>query len=248
LAKGKNYKEKEENWIDTILLQQYLLTYFSSYTNVKDTHGLSYEIEYLIGGEDSDMENLKVVTDYLLMIRQAANMLYIFSDSVKVEEANTLALALTTVATVPELYEVVGVAILTAWAYGESVLDVRGLLQGKKIPLLKSSETWTLQLSELGNLAKGNQTAKESEVGLSYVNYLGILLLMTKDNTLSMRAMDVQEATIRSISGEKDFRMDGLMIEAEARMSYYYKPIFQMFSSLPLDWEQKIVHNIKYQY
>jgi hypothetical protein len=71
---------------------------------------------------------------------------------------------------------------------------------------------------------------------------------MTKDNTLSMRAMDVQEATIRSISGEKDFRMDGLMIEAEARMSYYYKPIFQMFSSLPLDWEQKIVHNIKYQY
>jgi hypothetical protein len=204
----------------------------------------------LIGGQDSDIKNLQEVTDYLLFIRQAANMLYIFNDSVKVEEANTLALALTTAATVPEFYEVVGVAILTAWAYGESVLDVRGLLQGKKIPLLKSSETWTLQLSGIGELTEGNLTAKESEIGLSYVNYLGIMLLMIPNESLSMRAMDMQETTIQSISGESSFRMDTLMIQAEASMSYRYKPIFLGFitdiSDVP--WNYKIEHKIQYQY
>lgn len=250
LSQGKDYQISKGDWMDRILLQQYLLTYFSSYTDKKENHGLSYEMEYLIGGQDSDIENLKVVTDDMLLIRQAANMLYIFSDSVKVEEANAVALALTTAAAVPELYEVVGVAILIAWAYGESVLDVRGLLQGKRIPLLKSTETWTLQLSEIGELAEGTYGAKESEIGLTYTDYLGIMLLMIPESKLSMRALDMQEATIRGLSEDSDFCMDTLMIQAEATMNYHYKPIFRGMEAIALDfiWDYNIKHKINYQY
>lgn len=248
LLQGKDYQISEGDWIDQILLQQYLLTYFSSYVKGKENHGLSYEIEYLIGGQASDIENLKVVTDSMLLIRQAANMLYIFSDSAKVEEANAVATVLT--ATAPELYELVRVAVLAAWAYGESILDVRGLLQGKRIPLLKSAENWTLQLSQIGELAEGTYTAKESEMGLSYGDYLGILLLMTPKDKISMRAMDMQELTIRSISGNSEFCMDHLMVQAQATMNYHYKPIFSGLNAIDLDfiWDYRIEHKINYQY
>lgn len=250
LSKGKNYELGDGDWIDRVLLQQYLITYLSSYVDQKESHGLSYEIEYLIGGQDSDIENLKAVTNYMLLIRQAANMLYIFSDSAKVENANTVALALTLAVGAPELYEFVRVAILTAWAYGESILDVRALLQGKRIPMLKSTETWTLQLSEIGELAEGNYTAKESKIGLTYTDYLGIMLLMIPEDKSSMRAMDMQEATIRSISGDSAFCMDTLMIQAEATMSYHYKPIFRGLETYTTNfiWDYRIKHIINYQY
>ena len=250
LSQGKDYQIPEGDWIDRILLQQYLLTYFSSYADKKEDHGILYEIEYLIGGQDSDIENLKVVTDNMLLIRQAANMLYIFSDSAKVEEANAVATALTTATAMPELYELVKVALLAAWAYGESILDVRGLLQGKRIPLLKSAETWTLQLSEIGGLAEDTRVAKESEMGLTYRDYLGIMLLMTPDSKLSMRAMDMQEATIRGLSKDSEFCMDTLMIQAEATISYHYKPIFGGSETMVSDfiWDYHIEHKINYQY
>lgn len=44
----------------------------------------------------------------------------------------------------PEVIEGVEKGILAAWAFCESVLDLRALLDGDKIPLIKGSDTsWT---------------------------------------------------------------------------------------------------------
>lgn len=250
LAEGSGSSHVENTWIDKILLQQYFLTYMSSYTEVKEDHALSYELEYLIGEKDSDEKNLKIVATQLLNIRAVANFAYLLSDSTKVEEAAFLASTLVGYTLNPTVVELVKIAILTGWAYGESILDVRTLLEGKKIPLIKSKESWTLDLDSLTTLANNFATAKESEYGLSYEDYLGILLLFKDENDLAMHAMDVQEETIKTNFEESDFQMDSLVVEATVEVTYNYNPIFYSIENISSTgaWKYKLKSAGSYSY
>ena len=101
----------------------------------------------------------------LMLIRMLANYSYLLTDTAKQKEVELAVGVLCTLISVPEITETVKQAVLFAWAYGESVVDVRGLLEGKKVPLVKSSGTWKLQLNQLGNLATsgiiGGETSLE---------------------------------------------------------------------------------------
>ena len=44
--------------------------------------------------------------------------------------------------------------LMLAWAYGESLLDVRTLLAKGKVPMLKAETEWKLPLEKLGMLAE----------------------------------------------------------------------------------------------
>jgi len=234
------------DWLDRVWLQQYLLTYFSCYAQEKEGHTLAYELEYIIGGKGSDIENLKVVVTELLSVRALCNFLYLMSDVEKMEEVTLLAdvLAGGNVA----LAAVVQVGILSAWAFAEGIVDVRALLQDKKIPLLKNKELWTLELSDLGALTKADEITGEE--GLSYENYLGILLLFASEKNLSMRSMDVQELTVRMQSGDKNFCMDDLLVQAEVEIKYSYEPVFFRLEELSSRhmWQYEMMSQKKYGY
>ncbi len=229
LERGKNSEIKESDWWDGLWLQQYLLSYFSNYKETKENRGLTYELEYVIGGRERDVENLKMVATKLLEIRCVTNFLYLSTDIAKSEEALGLAMTLVGISGNPVLIEGVKVGILTAWAFGEAVLDVRAILAGKKIALLKSYETWTLGLGDLGGLSDRFFMAKECRWGLSYKDYLGILLLFEDSKTIAYRAMDMQELTIQKIYPQEIFQMDKLMIQAEAEIRYKYAPVFSLW-------------------
>lgn len=222
LEKGVHPQLEERSWYHKVLLQQYLMTYLSSYGNKKENRCLSYELEYLIGQKNGDLENLQSVVGQLLMIRTAANLLYLSTDAVKQEEVRLLALALGGASLNPILINVIKAGLLTAWAFLESVLDVRGLLCGKRIPLLKNPDLWTLDIGDISTVTSGYAMAKEGAMGLTYEDYLGILLLFQEEKTLALRAMDVQEAAIRKKYELDDFRMDQLLTRAEVRISYEY--------------------------
>ena len=70
-----------------------------------------------------------------------------------------------------------------AWAYGEGLADLRTLVAGRKVPLVKSKETWKLKLSELLNIGEqGIQDVdQDTEEGLTYRDYLKGLLIL-QDN------------------------------------------------------------------
>ena len=240
--------DEQMDWIDRILLQQYLVTYFSSYGNEKESHALSYELEYLIAKKDSDVENLKNIVRQLLFVRQAANMVYLLSDTAKMQEIQLLASAIGGASMNPALGEVVKVALITAWAFGESVLDVRALMQGKRVALLKSKELWTLELSEIGTLLDGYTMAKESPVGLSYKDYLGIFLLGVSPSKLAMRAMDMQEKTINTVEGYEALRFDHLICEASVEFTYSYENVFDIFHFLERAGELPKEFKIKSSY
>ena len=222
----------------------------SNFRKVEDNRALSYELEYLIAQKNSDVENLKVVAAKLLAIREAANFLFLISNPEKMAKAEEVALLFVGASANPVLIQVVKIALLTAWALAESILDVRAILAGKKIALLKSEEAWTVELEQIGALAEGFAMAKDNPQGLSYEQYLGILVFFEKEETLGMRAMNLQEATIRKNYQEDSFRMDGLVTQAEVSISYSYQAVFPFLRVIDAQerWEYKVLANANYGY
>ena len=223
---------EDPGWSDKVYLEQYLLTRFSCFTDNKSDQVLNYELEYLIAGKNTDQANLKTVAAELLAIREAANLAYLASSTSKQELLEAFAETVSAVTVNPAIGEVVKAGLMAAWAYAESLMDLRALLAGKKIPAIKSDETWSASLENLVAILNGNAQAKESSSGISYKSYLGILLFMGSQTKEAMRAMDLIELTIRREDGYAAFRMDQLILEADVSITYYWKPLFLSFVSM----------------
>lgn len=203
-------RENQAGTADTIFFNLYLLEMFGNAVEHGQDTALQYELEYLLEGKSSDQENLDAVVKKLCGFRFAANYTYLLTDTAKKAEAEAMAATLCTVLAVPGITEVVKQALLLAWAYGEGVVDVRTLLAGKKVPLAKSAETWQISLTGLLNL---NDTASvqegvDIEGGYSYEKYLQILLFLEKKETLTMRALDLIEQSMKEIHGQEYFQAD----------------------------------------
>ncbi len=199
------------------LFQQYLLDHFTTAADEETGHALDYEVEYLIAGKQSDRENLKEVMNKLLVIRLIPNYVFLQTDAQKKAEAEALALTICTALAVPMITEAAAQVILLAWAYGESLMDLKALLDGKKVPLVKTGECWQLSLEGLLSLKEGigGQDGKDSENGLKYEEYLRILLLLSEKESLSMRALDLIEQNMRKTYGHSWFRVDQCISKIE---------------------------------
>ena len=197
--KTGNFPQEETNGTaDKLFFIAYILEHFSNINEEAKGGVLFYEQEYLLGGLSSDQENLEAVCRKIMNIRMISNYTYLLTDSVKQAEAQTMALTLCSVISLPALTEVVKHALLFAWAYGESIVDARVLLKGKKVPLMKTGDSWQLQLSNLSALGTEQEmvTEKDMERGLSYQDYLKALFLLEDKESLSMRCLDLVESNL----------------------------------------------------
>jgi hypothetical protein len=215
-----------EEMTERFLFQEYLLKYMDCYVNTDkvsengelDTdrdkeRALDYQIEYLIAGKTSDLENLRSVANRLCLLREAANAAYIFTDETKCEEAELLATVNAALVQVPEIESLLKESILLGWAYAESLYDVKTIFSGGKIPLMKDQSTWHYSLQ--GMLSSDNDNLYGSSDGLSYTDYLRIFMFLTGEDTLTKRAMNMVEADIRQTDGNEAFRLDACIDMAE---------------------------------
>ena len=109
----------------------------------------------------------------------------------------------------PELKDLIQLSILIGWAYAESVNDVKILLENGKVPLLKSSESWCLSLQDAMKLKVCKREEKErSGGGLSYEEYLHLLLAVMDREERNLRFMDLMEMDIRQTKGNELFCID----------------------------------------
>ncbi|MCI9336358.1 MAG: hypothetical protein HFH93_02270 [Lachnospiraceae bacterium] len=199
---------------EKFLFNEYLLRYMGRFGKESEEDALRYQIEYLIGGKKSDVENLKSVVNRLCILREAANAMYLMSNETKRGEIRLVAAAACTVIALPALTPLLEGAILLAWAYAESVYDVKSLLAGGKIPLFKDDGSWHYSLSSaLSGSLKDESTGGE---GLAYEDYLRIFLMLSGVDTITARAMDMVEADIRKTPGNVSFRLDGCFRAVEA--------------------------------
>lgn len=226
LIQGTSGKEYEESWYDPLLIQQYYQSVFSDFHSKNQGTGLSYEMEYLLCGEEGDLENLKGVVYRLLAVREAANLITLASDAARQNEALVIATAIGGFTGNPAVIEVVKVGVLAAWAFIESILDIRALLQGEKIPLIKTSQQWTSDIWGLSDSVGGYAKAKHCSYGMDYSQYLQNLLFFQEGGKTAYRAMDLQEIAINQIEGYEDFRMDQAVISLEVEAAYEMESLF----------------------
>ena len=148
-------------------------------------------------GEKEDRQNLAEAAARLLAVREGLNLVHILGDGNKRAQARELAAAIVGVSGLLPLVEVVAVLVMGVWALGEALVDVRTLLAGGKVPLIKSGEDWNLSLDQLLELGKtGQAEERQNQKGFSYESYLKLLLFAADQRVLLYRMMDVMQDTI----------------------------------------------------
>lgn len=225
-------KKTYSGLVSDLLFQEYLFERFPLYTDEKKEGAMDYALEYILCGKSSDAKNLKSVVNRLLLLREGANFLYLAGDAGSKAAADALAVMLVGAIPIPGLTVVTAYALLLIWAYGESLLDVRELLAGGKVPVLKDASTWRLDLEaipQLLQMLEGN--AGNSEQGLSYASYLQILFTLGAKDKYAMRALDMVEGYMRKRPATAAFRADHCICKLKASADYTIPPLFLKVSA-----------------
>lgn len=207
----------EEGVVDWFLFREYLCEKCSFYGNKKDGSLLDYQLEYLLGGKDSDVSNLETIVNRILLIREAANVITLYRDESKMSVIKTVVETIMTILMVPELSEAVSFLIVAGWSWIESRTDLKTLLAGGKVALVKAPEEWKTDLSSAMNNLLGKDNSEEN--GLSYKDYLRLFLVFSDTDTLCLRFMSVIEQDIRLTDKNEFFRLDNCFDACEYEIS-----------------------------
>lgn len=187
-------------WTKDRYIISYIEDCFSFYgSSDKKDNALLYEVGYLISGKNSDIDNLKRVANYILLLRFINNYIFTGKDTQMKMQINTMASAITGVMGMPQTMKAVQVLIRMAISYGESLLELHTLFSGGEVPLIKDKTTWNLTLKTMGEQLRNKQIVKKGKKNISYKDYLKLFLL-TKGNsrTVCYRMMDIMQENIAS--------------------------------------------------
>ena len=189
----------EEN-INSIL---YAMECFGNYMeDKKDDCIFQCEVEYLIGGKNNDYDNLACVINKIILHRLPMNMAVLLTDAEKMAEISSMA---ATLALIPGVtYGAAKYLLAACISYGETILEIRTLLAGKKIPLVKKSTDWKLDLANIGKLSDMDTESYEGIDGIDYESFL-MLLLAEHTDQLYYRMCDLIQLNIGL--KQEDFRI-----------------------------------------
>lgn len=235
LEKGTAQTSENTTLAERVLFGQYLLQRFSTYRQAESGEagaGLCYQVEHVIGGKGSDRENLEAVVARILLLREVQNVIAIASDSKKMGQALEAATALAGFAGNPAIVQLVQAAVVGVWAFVESVLDIRLLLEGGKVPVVKNGAQWTSDLFRLGQYVSPEVRAKDGGEGMCYEDYLRGMLAVLPSEELGLRACDVMESTLRGSDTYAMARLDEMMVSAEVVCASHGESVFFSLISL----------------
>ena len=181
--------------IQRLIIGEYDIRFFKGFKKEMQK-GEFYELEYIIHGKEKDRDNLSGAAARLVAFREGLNLVHILSDAGKRQEARSLALTIVGGTGILPLVSVVAFFIMAVWALGEALLDVRCLLEGKRVPVFKTGTDWKLDLAGLLEMGRsGSLTDGEggNGSGTDYKGYLRILIFGGYDTDLVYRMMDVMQ-------------------------------------------------------
>ena len=205
---------ESEELLERFFFQEYLLRYMGHYGAESEEDALTYQVEYLVTGKNNDLNNLRNVVNVIFAVREVANTSYIMTDQEKTAIAEVLGTALAAAMTIPEAGSILKMILLYGWAFAESIHDMKCLMSGGKVPLMKTKATWYYDLDKA--LKMESSSGNSYLDGLSYEDYLRILMMLQKKDVLTARAMNMVEADIRQTPGNQNFRLDGCLDYMEA--------------------------------
>ncbi len=224
ISTGNIVSEGTLSFYERLLFQEYLFRYGGSYRDIKENAQLDYQIEYLLFGSGSDMENLRKTAAAICGMREVANMLYLAGAREKRELVTAASTVLAAALFVPEAEPLFEAMILIGWSFLESMQDTKILMAGGRVPLLKDDSTWNCSLENAFDLHTDNQGNGN---GVAYEDYLRLFMYFADLETITYRFMDLMEMDIRKVKGNEAFRMDGcidyLEVQVAAKSHYGYQ-------------------------
>lgn len=236
---------KEKDWYRKLLVLAYMDNYFSNYVEPMEEHFLSYELEYVLCGKDTEWKNLEGTLQKILLVREAANFTYLLQDSEKMQIAEGMASAIgLLIGENPGAVKVIQLGLIAAWAYAESILDVRALMAGDKISLVKTKDEWNIEISNLSSVFQTDSRAKACENGMKYEDYVMMLLYMEGDETMAFRMLEVMELSLQSISDYKNCQIHQMIVALQYQLHFESNPLFFSLMTIGEGYDGKF-HFIK---
>ena len=217
------------NLAQRLLVNEYMGTYFADFTDDIDTP-LSYELEYILNGDTSDRINLENAILKILAIREGLNYMHIISDASKMQSAQELATVISGVLCLPQITLLIKFLIIAVWALVESAIDLRCLLSGGKVPLIKSRDDWSADLDSIFDILNNNSLREKeaSSRGINYEGYLKMLLYIEEPVKRNFRMMDIMQLDIAE--SQNDFLINDMVYGIEADIGCGAKRLFSEIS------------------
>ena len=176
------------------------------------------EWEYMISGKYSDAENLESVKKKLFVIRNALDLASLYKDPEKVE----LLVSAAELITPGPLGAATQLLLAEAWAALEAEEDIKELLDGGRVPVIKTAATWKTGLGSVldsdsvrKKLDEGSRelldenretisgldgyrsAAEMITEGLNYDEHLMLMILTMNKSTRLLRIMDLVQINMK---------------------------------------------------
>ena len=233
-SSGVYEKEKAVKDLDIaskVLIQEYIDRFFNDYTDNK-VNALAYEKEYLIEGANVDEENLSGSLKKLLFLRSGLNYISISKDEQKMFEVKTLATAIMGACALPELAFLLEFFILSLWSLAEGVADIKCLLAGGEVPILKNGADFKISINSLLDFNKALENVSTDKKAnkksmFTYNNYLKILMLMEEREKLNYRILDILEVNMKNMGN--NIKMKDMLYALKADMNIKSSRLFSDF-------------------
>lgn len=218
-----------------LLFREYLLGTFPNFLTKdgeKKEGELAYQIEYILCGKNTDKANLTGTAKKLLLLREGCNYACAAADAQLSGQAQALAFSLIGWTGIPELTAILKHAVLIGWSYGESMMDLRILFNGGRVPAVKTKETWSVSLEKLPQIAEIlSQGSRGQEEGMNYRDHLRILLNLQFVTTQKRRGVDMMEMNIRSCPSLSNFQADYMVVSMNDDVTWKIHPVFSKVTS-----------------
>ena len=177
-------------------ITEYILQKFNRTGSIRrPDHFFSSEVEYIISGELSDVQNKRQTDLALEAVRSGLNLTHIYSDPEKMSLVSAAAEAITP----GPLGAVTQFAIAAAWSAAEAVNDVELLHKDHKVPLVKTAASWAIDLDTVleGYSSEDGCVYPQVNTGRTYEDYLRILLYAKDDTIKTARILDLIQINMR---------------------------------------------------
>lgn len=229
------YKDESEATYEKACFCEYITYTFGNYVNPSEESALKYQTEYILSGSSDDDTNLINTALQLIALRTGFNMIHLLTDESKYNAAWKISQAASSIPLAPYIIQA---TILTVWATAESIIDVRDLLSGKPVPLIKNDEQWSLSLQGLKRFSKNSSSVNDGKSGLTYERYLEMLLVFQNNISTYYRTLDLIQMDICK-EYSKDFRISACVTGIDATYTY---SLPSLLSSGSTSYEKKYIH------
>lgn len=222
--------------VDKLILGEYELDKFNYYNkellNENTKSGSEkLEVERLIAGKESDLENIKEIINKIMLIRIAMNVLHIYKDARKRQAVRQFAITLFSGFS-PLMVEAMFLVLITAWGISQSIVDVKRLMKNERVKFMHDDESWTMSIENILSVARENISVEESNgddggFSLNYKDYLRILLASTNQSTIDERMGRIIEHNLKST--QENFDIEKLIYSFNVENKFNCKHFFTNF-------------------